>query len=89
MGKDTVTPAKAWRIWEMLACDERAEFISMEPPGLEDAWQANIAGRKATPKLWMDAYLAAWAKSANLAIVTFDSGFRSYPLPSLELLTLS
>ncbi|UCE54337.1 MAG: PIN domain-containing protein [Desulfobacterales bacterium] len=29
--------------------------------------------------MWNDAYLAAFAQTANLEIVTFDQGFREYP----------
>ena len=29
-----------------------------------------------SPKLWMDAYLAAFAEMANLQIVTFDQGYK-------------
>lgn len=86
MGDDTLTPDEAWLAWEKLILDERAAFLPLEPAGLEDAWQNHIAGRAATPKLWMDAYLAAWAVTARLTLVTFDSGFRNYPLSSLQLL---
>lgn len=87
MGDDTLTPEAAWHVWEKLVLDDRTAFLPMEPSGLEIVWQANIAARAATPKLWMDAYLAAWAQSAGLAFVTFDVGFRSYQLQHLQLLT--
>lgn len=86
MGDDTLTPDEAWLAWEKLILDERTAFLPLEPTGLEDAWQGHITGRTATPKLWMDAYLAAWAESARLTLVTFDSGFRRFPLSSLLLL---
>jgi toxin-antitoxin system PIN domain toxin len=86
MGEDTLTPDEAWLVWEKLALDERCALLPLEPVGLEDAWQRHIAGRAATPKLWMDAYLAAWAETARLTLVTFDSGFRSFPLASLQIL---
>ena len=58
----------------------------MEPIGMNSAWHKNIANRVATPKLWMDAFLAAWAEAAGLAFVTFDAGLKIYQLPKLELL---
>jgi predicted nucleic acid-binding protein len=30
-------------------------------------------------KVWADAYLAAFAQTAGLELVSFDSGFRQYP----------
>jgi predicted nucleic acid-binding protein len=87
MGDDVLNPVAAWLVWEKLVFDERAAFLPMEPSGLAPAWQKNIAGRDATPELWMDAFLAAWAQTANLAFVTFDTGFKSYPLQHLQLLT--
>ena len=87
MGDDTLNPVAAWLAWEKLVFDERAAFLPMEPAGLAPIWRKNIAVRDATPKLWMDAFLAAWAQTANLAFVTFDKGFKSYPLQHLQLLT--
>jgi toxin-antitoxin system PIN domain toxin len=86
MGDNTHTPAAAWLVWEKLVLDERSAFLPLEPSGLDEAWRQNIATRQSTPKLWMDAYLAAWAATAGVSFVTFDSGFKSYPLPQLELL---
>lgn len=86
MGDDTLAPDDAWHVWEKLVCDERTAFLPMEPAGLDEAWRQHITGRTASPKLWMDAYLAAWAKTADLAFVTFDAGFKSYSLPDLQLL---
>ena len=86
MGDNTHTPAAAWLVLEKLALDVRAAFLPLEPAGLDEAWHRNIATRQPTPKLWMDTYLAAWADAAGIAFVTFDSGFKSYPLPELRLL---
>jgi toxin-antitoxin system PIN domain toxin len=87
MGEGTLTPDAAWLVWEKLILDERCAILPMEPVGLDSAWRKNIATRAATPKLWMDAFLAAWAQTAGLAFVTFDAGFKSYPLENLQLLT--
>jgi len=59
MGVDLVTPEQAWRIWEELSLDERVAWLPLEPAGLTSTWQENIRNRAPTPKLWMDAYLAA------------------------------
>jgi uncharacterized protein len=31
-----------------------------------------------TPRLWTDAYLAAYAQASGLTLVTFDQGFRQF-----------
>jgi predicted nucleic acid-binding protein len=38
----------------------------------------------ASPKLCMDAYLAAFAITANLSLVTFDAGFRQFEQAGLK-----
>jgi predicted nucleic acid-binding protein len=40
----------------------------------------------ASPKLWMDAWLAALAMGANLQLVTFDRGFTQFDGLNLLLL---
>ena len=87
MGNDLLAPDEAWRIWEELTLDRRTAFLPLEPYGLESAWRENIRHRAPTPKLWMNAYLAAWAETAGLTVATFDSGFRNYPRIHLQLLT--
>lgn len=86
MGDDTHTPDEAWLSWQKLVLDERCSLLPLEPAELDAEWRKNITGRDATPKLWMDAYLAAWAHAADLAFVTFDTGFRNYQLRNLQLL---
>lgn len=87
MGDDLLSPDEAWRIWEELTLDKRTAFLPLEPRGLEPAWRENIRDRAPTPKLWMDAYLAAWAEAAGLTMATFDSGFQNYPRIQMHLLS--
>lgn len=87
MEDDVFTPENAWWLWEQLVMDERTAFLPLEPADLHDQWSRNIRGRTASPGLWMDSFLAAWAECAGLALVTFDVDFRRYPLTLLELLT--
>lgn len=58
--------------------DARIGFAS-EPADVEASWKQFTQGRQFTPKLWNDAYLAAFAVSGNLELVTFDKAFRQYP----------
>jgi predicted nucleic acid-binding protein len=45
---------------------------------LEDTWKQLAAPSKASPKLWMDAYLAAFALSGAYQLVTTDKAFRQF-----------
>lgn len=56
-----------------------------EPEGTYELWRS-LAGREtASPKVWMDAYLAAFAISGGLNFVTIDRDFKSYTKQSSKL----
>jgi predicted nucleic acid-binding protein len=57
-----------------------------EPPGLEPIWKGLAGGSAASPKLWMDAYLAAFAMAGEYQLVTTDKAFKQFK--SLDLLVL-
>ena len=60
-----------------------------EPPGTASLWY-QLATRDAdSPKVWMDAYLAAFAISGDLSFVTIDSDFKAYESHGLHLLHLT
>lgn len=56
-----------------------------EPPGAAALWQRLGARDTASPKVWMDAYLAAFAITANLRFVTLDRDFETYAAHGLRL----
>jgi toxin-antitoxin system PIN domain toxin len=62
---------QAWTACDVLAGDERVEFIS-EPPAVERAFRGLSSSVHASPKLWADAYLTAFAGECGGSIVTFD-----------------
>ncbi len=45
-----------------------------EPKGTRDLWLKLAATDRASPKTWMDAYLAAFAVCGDLTLATLDSG---------------
>ncbi len=47
-----------------------------EPPDLEPRFRALSRSRQASPKVWGDAYLAAFAEASQVTLVTFDRTFR-------------
>lgn len=81
-----LTHAQAWNAYDKFLNDERIEFLD-EPPDLEIAWRSYTRGRKYSPKIWNDAYLAAFARKVRLKIVTFDKGFKTYDKLSVQLLS--
>lgn len=72
-----LTHKQAWEAYDQFLSDERIEYIE-EPEGIEHHWRAFTHKAKHSPKIWNDAYLAAFAKIANLKLLTFDKGFREY-----------
>lgn len=60
-----------------------------EPPELEPAWHRLAGLKSASPKVWMDAYLAAFAIGHDVELVTFDRDFRSFEKDGLKLRLLA
>ena len=79
MQEDVLDTASCWALWRRLLEDERFRFAPDEPPDLDAAFERFTIGRAFSPRLWTDAYLAAYAHAAQLTLVTLDHGFRSFP----------
>ena len=76
MGDDEVmSQAEAWRACDRWMQDGRIMLIE-EPPGMEPAFHSMTRKLRPAPKDWADSYLAAFAVTAGLRLVTFDQGFR-------------
>jgi len=60
-----------------------------EPAGLVPLWHSLADRLTASPKVWMDAYLAAFAVAGQLTMVTFDKDFKSYVTNGLTLQLLA
>ncbi len=56
-----------------------------EPLGVVPVWHRLAGLQSASPKVWMDAYLAAFAIAGELQMVTFDRDFKSYMRYGLNL----
>ena len=56
-----------------------------EPPGVFAQWRSLAGLNTASPKVWMDAYLAAFAMSAGLLLVTLDRDFNNFVPHGLDL----
>ena len=73
-----MTNAAAWTVFEGFISDGRIAQVADEPTALEARWKRFAARTTASPKLWMDAYLAAFAVAAGHAIVTTDRAFAQF-----------
>src|SRR5712691_3310120 len=61
----------AWSASEGFRDAKRIGWVD-EPRGLETYWKKLAGGAKPSPKLWMDAYVAACAMAGGYQIVTTD-----------------
>lgn len=75
----------AWTAYEGFLAHDRISWAA-EPRGLEAVWKKLAGGAKPSPKLWMDAYLAAFAITAEYQLVTIDKAFKQFKGLSLMLL---
>jgi uncharacterized protein len=60
-----------------------------EPPGVLPHWRNLAALDTSSPKVWMDAYLAAFAIAGGLRLVTLDSDFKNFESQGLKLTLLA
>jgi toxin-antitoxin system PIN domain toxin len=65
MGEDVLSSRNAWKTYIAISMDERIRF-SEEPFGLEKEWQKLLDHNRPSTKLWTDAYLIAFARTAGM-----------------------
>lgn len=83
MQDEVLTQAEAWRVYDSWV-DAGAELLD-EPLELERRFRALTRSRQSSPKVWADAYLAAFAESSQVTLVTFDRAFRGKVKPLILL----
>jgi uncharacterized protein len=81
-----LTNKVAWATYERFIADARIAWAE-EPPGINARWQKLANRPTASPKLWMDAYLAAFAMEGGHQLVTIDKDFQQFKGLKLHLLT--
>lgn len=88
MGADVMSQRDAWGAYSRWFEDERVQFHrEPETQEFETRFRELSSRRERSPKVWADAYLAAFALSAGLNFVTFDRAFlsvRSLPVKLLS-----
>jgi toxin-antitoxin system PIN domain toxin len=72
-----------WRAQTHVDC------LDSEPSGTRELWLELASIASASPKVWMDAYLAAFAIRAGLPFATLDADFRRFETAGLELRLLT
>lgn len=71
MNGKPLTRKQAWRAYDRLFEDDRVALVR-EPEGLEEPFRKLCGAGAASPKVWADAYLAAFAARLDATLVTFD-----------------
>jgi toxin-antitoxin system PIN domain toxin len=79
-----ITNEDAIRLLNEWQSEPNVAFVD-EPVGTRELWLRLANRNTASPKLWMDAYLAACAISGNLRFVTNDKAFRQFEPHGLDL----
>jgi len=68
MGKDVLSPAEAWRVYDQWRVDDRVVFLS-ERADFSEEWRRLGGHMSGGTNVWTDAYLAVFAGHANATIV--------------------
>lgn len=86
-GNKALTNTQAWELFDKLMVDARIDLKLEEPPGLDKIWRQYALRDTSSGKLWMDAYLAAFARASNFEMVTIDRAFQQFDGLHLTLLS--
>lgn len=84
-GASATTNRDAWVLMDRFSALTDVEFRE-EPSALFSLWRDLTVRGTASPKLWMDAYLAAFAIRADLQLLTLDKAFRQFKGLNVSLL---
>lgn len=76
-GSPPLTCEQARTLYEAFQTDHRVGFLE-EPTGLEGSWKSLSSKSSASPKLWMDAYLAAFSIASGHPLATIDRDFKQF-----------
>jgi uncharacterized protein len=85
MGGKPLGVPEAWRAYDSLRRLPEVVFAA-EPGGCEALLKAWATAGDPTPRLWTDAYLAAFARAGGFRLVSFDRDFNGFA--GLDLLWL-
>lgn len=84
-----LTNAQACAVLATWHARPHVSCFEAEPHGTRELWLELAGVSSASPKVWMDAYLAAFAIRADLPLATLDADFRRFEAVGLQLRLLS
>jgi len=87
-GLNPITNREAWAKLEELLALPQIVWLP-EPDAIESEWKQCAAIGSPSPKVWMDAYLAAFAITGGLSFVSLDKDFIRLQSRGLKLELLS
>lgn len=76
-GLPPLTNWAAWEVVEKFMGDDRMAFAN-EPAGIEHVWKRLALRDTSSPKLWMDAWIGAFAVCSDFKLVTTDKAFTQF-----------
>ena len=83
-----ITNEEAWEKWEALLALPQVIWLD-EPVGIDAIWRKYARLKTASPKVWMNAWLAAFAEGHGIRLVTLDRDFQTYEAQGLDLVLLT
>ncbi|MFT4233581.1 MAG: PIN domain-containing protein [Microbacterium sp.] len=78
LGDDPLTNREAWAVADAFAADARVSVAIFEPAAVSSGWREFSSLGTSSPKVWMDAYLAAFALRSDATLVTNDRAFAGF-----------
>lgn len=77
MGGQPLTATEAWAAWSTW-CGLDDVLVADEPDGCDEILAGWTGRGIITPRLWTDAYLAAFARAGGYRLVSFDRDFTRF-----------
>jgi hypothetical protein len=77
MSGSPLTVGEAWNAYMALRSVPEV-YLALEPANCEGSFQTVALANGMIPRMWTDAYLAAFAISAGMRLVTFDNDFSRF-----------
>jgi uncharacterized protein len=71
MKQDSMSQRQCWDVYDLWVNSGLA-IVAQDPPELEAEMRGETSQDSVSPKVWADAYLAAFAAAGNLTLVTLD-----------------
>lgn len=84
MGGSPLTNRKAWAVYDAFLADSRVRVFT-ELPDLDALFRTFSSLGMVSPKVWVDAYVAAHAAANEAMLITFDQAFANYGIECLIL----